>query len=55
MLEAEEIGTKDLKTLRCRDFPSGPVVKTPGFNCRGWGFDPWSGKKDPQGMAKRKS
>ena len=27
-----------------RLFPDGPVVKTPCFQCRGHGFDPWSGK-----------
>ena len=26
------------------DFPGGPVVKTPHFQCGGHGFDPWSGK-----------
>ena len=26
-----------------RDFPGGPVVKTPRFQCRGRGFDPWWG------------
>ena len=25
------------------DFPGGPVVKTSHFQCRGCGFDPWSG------------
>ena len=25
------------------DFPGGPVVKTPRSQCRGPGFDPWSG------------
>ena len=25
-----------------RDFPCGPVVKTPCSQCRGLGFDPWS-------------
>ena len=30
-----------------RDFPGGPVVKTPRFHCRGNGLDPWSGNKDP--------
>ena len=25
-----------------RDFPDGPVVKTPRFHFRGRGFDPWS-------------
>ena len=27
----------------CRDFLNGPEVKTPSFQCRGCGFDPWSG------------
>ena len=26
-----------------RDFPGGPVVRTPHFHCRGHRFDPWSG------------
>ena len=30
-----------------RDFPGGPVVKTPCFHCRGNGLDLWSGNKDP--------
>ena len=33
-------------TLGCsppRDFPGGPVVKTLCFECRGCGFNPWSG------------
>ena len=25
----------------------GPVVKTASFHCRGLGFNPWSGNKDP--------
>ena len=29
------------------DFPGSPVVKTPRFHCRGCGFDPWLGNKDP--------
>ena len=24
------------------NFPGGPVAKTPCFQCRGSGFDPWS-------------
>ena len=27
------------------DFPGGPVVKTPYSQCRGPGFDPWSGNE----------
>ena len=26
-----------------RDFPGCPVAKTPGFQCRGLRFHPWSG------------
>ena len=29
------------------DFPGNPVVKTPRFQCKGCGFDPWSGSWDP--------
>ena len=29
--------------LSIRDFPGGLVFKTLGFQCRGHGFDPWSG------------
>ena len=29
------------------DFPGGPVVKTPHFQCRGHGFSPWWGNWDP--------
>ena len=28
------------------NFPSGPVDKTPSSQCRGLGFDPWSGNQD---------
>ena len=30
--------------IKCfRDFPSGPMLKIPHSQCRGPGFDPWSG------------
>ena len=29
------------------DFPGGPVVKTPCFQCRGCRFHPWSGTRIP--------
>ena len=32
---------------KIRDFPGSPAVKTPHFQCRGHGFDPWSGNWDP--------
>ena len=35
------------KKCMLRDFPGGPVVKTPCSQCRGHGFDPWSGNEDP--------
>ena len=30
-----------------RDFPGGPVAKTLYSQCRGSGFDPWSGNEIP--------
>ena len=33
--------------IRRRDFPGGPVVKNPWFQCKGCGFDPWPGNYDP--------
>ena len=36
----------DMK-MKAWDFPSGPVVKTPCFQCRGCGFNTWLGNKDP--------
>ena len=31
------------KNISSGDFPGGPVGKTPCSQCRGPGFDPWSG------------
>ena len=31
------------KWINKREFPGGPVARTPHFHCRGPGFDPWSG------------
>ena len=36
----------DVKTPS-RHFPGGPVAKTPSFQCRGRGCNPWSGNQDP--------
>ena len=30
-----------------REFPGGPLVRTPCFHCQGPGFNPWSGKLGP--------
>ena len=34
------------KKNRCREFPGGPVVRTPRFHCWGAGFNLWSGDLD---------
>ena len=37
-------GKKKFKEYKnYRDFPGGPVAKTPHSQCRGPGFNPWSG------------
>ena len=33
--------------MQIKDPPGGPVVKTPHLHCRGYGFNPWWGNKDP--------
>ena len=35
-----------------RDFPGDPVAKTPCSECRGPGFDPWSGNEIPHATTK---
>ena len=32
-----------LQKMKNKDFSGGPVVKTPCFQCRGHGFNPWLG------------
>ena len=34
---------EDIKRVEYRDFPGGPMVRTPCFHCRGQGFHPWWG------------
>ena len=36
-----------LYVKRGREFPDGPVVRTPCFHCWEAGFSPWSGNYDP--------
>ena len=45
-MEFQELPDREFNIIvleRLRDFPGGPVVKTPCFHFRGHGFDPWSG------------
>ena len=37
--KSENAGLK----LNSRDFPCGPVAKTPGSQCKGPGLNPWLG------------
>ena len=39
-------GTKFAIKTRFGDFHGSSVVKTPRSQCRGHGFDPWSGNRD---------
>ena len=39
------------KNVDFRDLPGGPVAKSPGSQCRGPGFDPWSGNWIPYATA----
>ena len=36
-----------LRTFYLGEFPGSPVVRTPHSHCRGPGFDPWLGNRDP--------
>ena len=42
MWNLKKIYTKEL-IYKTGEFPGGPVVKTLHSQCRGPGFDPWSG------------
>ena len=39
-------------TYKYRHFPGGPVAKTLHLQCRGSGFDPWSGNWIPYAATK---
>ena len=39
--------TAEMERPSDRDFPGSPVVKTPHFPCRAWGFDPGLGNLQP--------
>ena len=41
-MNSKNLGLK-IKKANYREFPGGPVVRTPRFRCWGPGFDPWSG------------
>ena len=42
-----------LKEQRERDFPGGPVAKTPRSQCTRPGYDPWSGNWTPRATSGR--
>ena len=44
ILQIRKLRNRSLTLFTIRDFPGGPVAKTPHSQCRGLGFDPWSGK-----------
>ena len=42
-MQSERRQKKKKRKIKNRDFPGGPVVKTPRSQCRGPQIDPWSG------------
>ena len=40
-VEGLEVMQTETSLRKRREFPSGPVVKTPYVHCRGLGFNPW--------------
>ena len=40
----EQLKSKSAQTRELRDFPAGPLVKTPPIQHRLNGFHPWSGE-----------
>ena len=47
MMLLRNVCIKKEKIKNVWDFRGGPVVKTPRFQCRGCGFNPWLGNKIP--------
>ena len=37
-----------------REFPGGPVVRTPHFHCRRHGLDSWLGNEDAMWLGQKK-
>ena len=50
-----EGGRPGIKIGHFRNFPGGPVIKTPIFHCREYGFDPGWGVKIPEASWQKKS
>ena len=46
---------KQTKQKRKRDFPGGPVIRTPCFYCMGPRFDPWSENEKPSSCAAKQT
>ena len=47
-----KVGERRQSKQRSRDVPGGPLVKTPCIQCRGPGFNPWSGNQIPYAATK---
>ena len=43
---------QSVKNCSLGNFPGGPMAKTPHSQCRGPGFDPWSGNQVPHAKTK---
>ena len=54
--EGEELGEgkEEKRRKEGREFPGHAVFRTLRFRCRGHGFGPWSGNKDPACRAAKK-
>jgi len=50
--QSKQLGNIRRQEKPMRDFPGGPVAKTPNSQRRGLGFDPWSGNKIPHAATK---
>ena len=48
----ENSETDSSRIRKLADFPAGPVAKTPHSQCKGPGFDPWTGNWIPHAATK---
>lgn len=52
VLKRQKKRGRELRKSKKRDFPGGPVAKTPLSQCRSPRFSPWSGHHSPQVVTK---